>query len=257
MLQPRKPGLARERILMYGEYGSGKSNGWTSVADMYRRTSTPGHFYVLETIHEASLVVLEPYDNWEQNVSVMEVSNFEEALEASQKIREQMTPDDWFVTEMVSFLLPWSRDLWFREHREGMGWREHLHLGKADLEVKSHHWQEMDDLHRAWTNPYVVNCPGNVYATAQADNVRTEQGFSDNKAVIKMFQRFGVKAVGHNQLGWVFRSVLLCKHPTKDEWTLTTVDDPGRVQLEDETVAGPPLGFVKSYLMDVAGWTIT
>jgi hypothetical protein len=87
--------------------------------------------------------------------------------------------------------------------------------------------------------------------------VKTEQGFSDNKQIIAMFGRTGVKPIGHKDLGYVFRTVLLMKHPTKDEYTVTTVDDPGRVHLEDAVVAKPPFGLVSTYLQDVAGWQMT
>lgn len=257
MLQPRKPNLARESILAFGPYGSGKSNGWTSIAEMYRTTNTPGHFYVIETVHEASLVVLEPYDDWDRNVTVHEATGWDELLDVSAKIKDVATPEDWLVVESIGNTLYWSRDIWFTAARDGQTWKQFQTTGASVKDVKPHNWIEMDEIHRSWTVPFVQGFPGHKYATAQSDSVKTEQGFSDNKQIVAMFGRTGVKPIGHKDLGYVFRSVLLFKHPTKDTWTITTVDDPGREHVEDVQVAGPPLGFVKTVLMDVAGWTIT
>lgn len=244
-------------MLSYGGYGSGKSLGWTSIADMYRRTNTPGTFYVVETVHEASLVVLEPYEDWDQNVVVEECTDWDSLLEVSEKFRKVATPEDWLVVESLGNTLLWSRDVWFRLNRGDMSWRDFQKSGASVKDVKPHNWIEMDEIHRSWTVPFVQGFPGHKYATAQADSVKTEQGFSDNKQVIAMFGRTGTKAVAHKDAGYVFRSVLLFKHPTKDAWTITTVDDPGREHLEDVQVAGPPLGFVKTVLMDTAHWSVT
>lgn len=257
MLQPRKPNLARESVLAFGPYGSGKSLGWTTWADMYRTTNTPGHFYVIETVHEASLVVLEPYDDWERNVTVLECTDWDSLLEVSAKVKEMGTPDDVLVVESIGNTLYWSRDVWFTAARGGQTWKQFQVTGQSMKEVEPNHWIEMDEIHRSWTVPFIQGFAGHKYATAQSDSVKTGPGFSDNKQIVAMFGRTGVKPIGHKDLGYVFRSVLLFKHPTKTEWTITTVDDPGREQIEDVQVAAPPLGFVKSWMMDIAGWNLT
>jgi hypothetical protein len=239
---------------MFGEYGSGKSKGWTTLAALYRATDTPGHFHVIETVHEASHVVLEPFDDWDANITIHEALTYDDLLAAGAKVAESAGRDDWLVVESVDNVQKLVRDTWFVAHRDGMSWREFQSSGASPKEVKPHHWIEMDEMHAAFTTPYVLGLPCHKYATAAADQVHTEQGFSDNKQIRQMFERIGVRPRGHKSLGFVFRSVLLAKHPSKTDWTLTTVDDPEREHLENELVASPPMGFVATYMQKVAHW---
>lgn len=256
MLAPNPRARAKESICLYGEYGSGKSKAWTTLAALYRATDTPGTFHVIETVHEASHVVLEVFDDWESNVVIHEALDYDTLMETGAKIAAEVEPHDWLVVESMDNVQKMVRDLWFTEHRDGMSWREYQASGASPKEIKPADWITMDEAHAAFTTPYVLGLPCHKLATAAADVVHTEQGFSDNKMVRQMFERIGVKPRGHKSTGYVFRSILLTRHPAKTDWTLTTVDDPEREHLENAIVAPPPLGFAKSYLLEIAHWSL-
>lgn len=265
MLVPSDKARAKEAVLAYGVYGAGKSETWCGWADMYRKTDTPGTFRVIETVHEASEVLAEGYPDWDDNVVCEEVTDWDSLNAVSAKFKEAGSPNDVLVVETIGNAQLWSRDHWFQANRGGMTWKEFQISGGSAKDIKPHQWIEMDELHRGWLNEYVMGFPGHRVATAGGDAVRTEAGFSDNKMVRDMFGRIGVKPIGHKDLGYAFRSILLMTHPAKDEYEMTTVDDPKREHLDHVPVASRfdverglvVPGFIATWLEPVAGWRLT
>lgn len=257
MLVPPANMQTREAILNFGVFGSGKSMGWSTIADVYRLTSTPGHFHVLSTEWERALQIAESNDNFYENASIYEVENFETLLEASRKVREAAGRDDWIVVDSIGAAQTWARDEWFQGNRAGMGWRDFLASGGAGKDVGAAGWITMSERYKSWINPYVVRFPGHKYACAQADPVSTEGVWADKGAIKNLFGRIGMKPVGDKELSYVFRSVLLATNPAKDDYCLTTVkDSPGRTYLTGEKIAAFPFGFAMTYLLGPAGWRL-
>lgn len=265
MLVPSEKARAKEAPLLFGSIGSGKSDGWASIADVYRKTGTPGHFHILETVHEASDVIAEGYPDFDENCTIYEATDWDSLVAISQKANEAATPNDWIICETIGNAQVWSRDDWFKANRGGLTMKEFQAEGHSMKEIKPDGWLQMDSIHREWLNTYILGFPGHRLATAGADQVRTEQGFADNKAIRDMFGLLGIKAIGHKDLGYVFRSILYMSHPGNKEWTISTVDDPKRPHLEDAPAEArfdvehgillPP--FVASWLIPCAGWRLT
>src|SRR5437667_6995166 len=55
---------APELILTYGPNGGGKTHTWATVADWYRRTETPGTFYVISTERNAVARLSDAYPDF-------------------------------------------------------------------------------------------------------------------------------------------------------------------------------------------------
>jgi hypothetical protein len=72
------------------------------------------------------------------------------------------------------------------------------------------------------------------------------------KEVVEMYSRWGYYPEGQKGLGYDFFSVLWCRNPGKDRWTLTTVDDHTRPRLVDQPLTSFPL----DYLINTAGWVL-
>lgn len=248
----------REAVLSFGVFGSGKSIGWATLAEMYRLTKTTGHFHVISTEWERALQVAESYENFDENATIHEVSDFTQLMEVSEQIRKAGTRDDWIIVDSIGAAQTWVRDEWFQANRKGVGYREFLGSGGAAKDVGAAGWIQMSERYKSWVNPYVVRFPGHKYACAQAEPVNTEGAWADKGAIKSLFGRVGMKPTAEKETSYIFRSVLLASNPAKGDYELTTVkDSPGRDYLTNEKIAPLPFGFVKTFLMDCAGWSIT
>jgi hypothetical protein len=262
MLRPPAHQHTREAILAFGVYGSGKSEGWASIGEMYRTTDTPGHFHVLSTEWERAHQIAEGCStDFFSNSTIYEVGDFDELMDASLAIKKVTDASDdprqdWLIVDSITPVLEWSRNVWFNANQDGGTYRDFANTGRKMTEVPSHGWGQMKTLYGDWIQPHVLRFPGHVYATAQADTVNTEGAWADKGAIKNMFGRIGMKPLGDKHYNpYLLTSVLLATNPTKGEYQLTTVKDrKGRDYLTGEVVAPLPLGFTATYLMGIAGW---
>ena len=77
-------------------------------------------------------------------------------------------------------------------------------------------------------------------------------GWHDSKAVIEQFTHIGYRPAGQKELGHFFHTVLWMRHPSRDRWTMSTVDDHTRMITDN----APVTNFVMDYLVGVAGWSM-
>ncbi len=262
MLQPPEHARAREAILTFGVYGSGKSEGWAAIGETYRMTDTPGHFHVLSTEWERALQIAEGCQtDFYANSTIHEVTDYESLMAASEAIRkvnaESDNPlGDWIIIDSIGTTLQWTRDVWFQNEMK-MTFREFMGSGKKLTEVGPAGWIQMDTMYKDWILPHVLRFPGHSYACAQADTVNMEGAWADKGAIKDLFGRIGLKPVGEKNNPYLFGSILLTLNPSKGEYCLTTVKDrKGREYLTREPLAMLPLGFAQTYLVGVAGWSL-
>ena len=257
-LSPPPEMRTREAILAYGEFGSGKSLGWATIADVYRMTETPGHFHIISTEWQRALQIAEAYPNFDKNCTIYEVEDFEGLLATSKDIKAVATSDDWFVVDSLGNAQLWVRNEWFDSNMGNRTYREWMGDGGTAKEIGPAGWVTMTNRYRSWSGPYVERFPGHKYACAQAARTSTEGTFADKGLVKALYERVGWKPEAEKESGYLFRTVLLASKPTADTHELTTIkDSPGRDYLKHVAVAPLPLGIVQSYLIDVAKWSLT
>lgn len=254
MLTPPPTSRTKERILAFGSYGSGKSAGWAALRDMYLKTDTPGHFHIISTEWEMAHRTAEGYpaDEFDKNATIHEATDYDSIESICLAIAANAGPSDWLVVDSIGNIWSWAQDA-YCQHRWGKSFKDYMAGGGKVQEIN---WSQVNASYRNIMNPYIVRFPGHKYACAQADTVQMEGGWKDSKEVQEMFGRLGVKPVGQKELGYAFHSVLLFTHPSRDEYKITTVDDPSREKLNGAVVAPLPIGFVGTYLLGVAGWTL-
>ena len=254
MLQKNERALTQERILTFGEMGSGKSNGWANIRKWYEMTDTPGHFYIVSTewamAHRTAEGYLDgtPGNNFFSNASIVEAWDYESLVAAHDEVATKAGAEDWIVIDSVTNHWQWVQDAYAMRHFGGVTMQEHrAEGGRGEM-----NWQKVNSDYRNLVLPIFTRHPAHVYACAQGDTVKSDGIWKDSKEVQQMFGRFGIKPVGQKQLGYQFHTVLLMKHPSKDEWTFTTVDDPSREKKTGEIISE----FTMSYLLQVAGWQV-
>jgi hypothetical protein len=249
---------APERILAYGLYGSGKTHGWATIASYYRRTDTPGTFYVISCEHGTVDRLRDGYPasdddpGFDSNVTYDDVHNWSELTKLTDMYLANAVDGDWLVIEGVD--KPWQfiQQLWHQTKGTIGDQSDPFALQEAG-EVD---WVKVNAVYRAWIIP-ILQSPAHVYACAPQDAVRVPTGkpkeWADNKQTVEQFARFGYKPAGQKDLGFQFHTVLYMQNPRRGVYTVTSVDDHTRDLLEDHEV-NPD--FVLGYLVPTAHWSL-
>ena len=252
-LQPSPLALTKEGILTYGSFGSGKTHAWASIRRWYELTDTPGRFFIISTEHEMAHRTAEGYldgtpgNNFFSNAEIHETVDFASLLDVAQKCREQATDQDWIVVDSIGNAWNWVQDE-----------QTIAQFGKTASEYRADggkrmDWQKTNERYRSFLLPNVLRWPGHKFLCAQADKVSTEGDWADPIEIQRKYRPFNSqKPIGQKELPFQCHSVLFFSHPAKDDYRISTVDDPSREKLDDKPVAD----FVTSYLCGPAGWSV-
>lgn len=261
MLTPPEHAMTREAMFIFGALGSAKSTIWDTIAHLYRLTGTPGHFHIISTEPERAYVIVEPHKDWRENITVYEPErNYESLLEVSQSVHAVGTKEDWIVVDSIGSGQDWIRNNWF-EANKSKTWKQFQADGGDPKSLEAHNWTQMNEMYKAWMLEYVMGFGGHRIAIAQGENLHevTNSGKDWDKGHVRdTYGRIGKKPVGYKFDDFYFHSVFYASSPASQEYALRTVKDkPGRQYLTGERVAELPMGFVQSYLLNVAGWSLT
>jgi len=245
-----------ERILLFGPAGSGKSTAAASIASMAAKTKSDARFHVVDTDLAWDRMLIEGYPDL-SNVDVHVALEWPEYKQSLTKIRSVIRPNDWVVVDLVSNA--WETvQAYFTEQvfDSDIGdyflqVRKELKTGKKSLEAFSGwvDWSVINAMYKTWVNDLLFKTRANVICMAKMGKVHAEQ---DDKATRLLFGPHGVKPEGQKALAYQFHTVLLTGEPRTGEYTLTTVKDRERVQLEKT----PVKKFALDYLVKVGGWRL-
>lgn len=247
---------AKERILLFGREGTGKTYAWCTIANWLRRTDTPGHFYAIDTDMAVGRMA-DAWPDFESNVTWGDAADWPDYGKLLDSYIASGTEHDWLVVDLID--KAWdavqnyfieqvhgkAADEWFLEFRSA-GKSGHPLAGEFGI-----NWSVINKLYSAWIGR-VLRFPGHVLCCAPADTLQgvTGQGAgrSDPEA-IEIFGRLGVKPKGQKSLGHQFHTILLMT-TKRDGWACTTAKDRSRERLTNS----PMSDFVLNYLVPVGGW---
>lgn len=259
MLTKVKP--ARERILLMGTFGAGKSNAWCTVAAWLRRTKSPGKIYVVDTDHAADRLS-EGYDDFFVNVVAENVWDYKEARAAVAKFRKaKPTKEDWLVVDLADKLWKYAQDFYIEE-AFGKDAASYFLEAKVDgvkgnalsQEAYGANWQIINQQYNALMND-IQRWPGHIMfctpsSVVQEPNSSGKGG--DDKETRQAYGQFGVKPDGQKALGFQFFTVIWMIPMGREQWRFTSIKDLNR----DRPVNQPMTDFVMDYLVPVAGWSL-
>lgn len=258
-----QPKRARERILLIGGFGCGKSQAWTQLAYWLRQTKAPSIVYVVDTDHAADRLGSD-YDKFflEEggNVEAFDVWDYEEALKALKDARQKADKNDILVVDLADKLWGWAQDHYISEMfgKDALTFyteaKEKGGVGHPLAGEQGTNWQLINK-HYAAMITEVQRFPGHVIFCTPAvpvaqPNAQGKGG--DDKEVRNIFGRFGVRPGGQKSMGFQFFSVLWMLNPKEGEWSITTIKDLKRTYLVNQKVDD----FVMDYLVGVAGWVL-
>ena len=241
-----------ERILLYGQPGTGKSRAALSVARILGPDQT---MHVVDTDYSASyerLLWTEFTDVAEQgnvDVTVVDSDDWVSTITAVKEKAEAAEKGDWLVLDSVSpswgalqahFITLRHGDNFldaFNRRGEATG----VQTTDADI-----NWQAVNAEYARLYKALFLS-PAHVLLTAEADPIDDKR--ADQK-IKQLYGLYGFKPKGQKALGHSTHTVLFAGRQRTGEYHISTVKDRGRDDLEKE----PLNDFAKDYLMKVARW---
>lgn len=256
-----RPQRARERILLIGQWGAGKSNAWCTVASWMRRTKSPAKMYVVDTDHAADRLSEAYGEAFWENVIAEDVWDYKEILAALKKFHAlKPSRDDILVVDLIDKLWAWTQDHYIEEAFGKNASTFYMEFKKAGTDGNAlsaeaaygANWQIINS-HYAELMTLIQRWPGHVIACSPAETVQAPNSAGkggDSKEIREAFERAGFKPAGQKGLGFQFFTVILLS-PFGKAWKFQTIKD-----LNRGLNNGEMKDFVMDYLVKIGGWEL-
>lgn len=243
----------RERILLYGPWGAGKSYSWVRLANWLHKTKSPNKIYLLDADH-AFDAQCEAFPEFEEVVVPYRVTEWKHCEEAIRAFNMQGQRDDWLVVDRIDNAWESVQNS-FTEQVYG----KNLSTYFVDAKKRSQdemanalggaHGEKWGIINKMYSNFFsqVLNWQGHSIWCAGV------KGWSDNDdpALVKIYQRHGLRPSGQKDLGKSCLTAIQLQ-PKGDGFIYTSVKD-----LHRELQTGQPMNdFVLDYLVKVAKWKL-
>jgi hypothetical protein len=246
--EPSRP--LRERILVFGGAGSGKSRQGLAIA---QRVRASGHgWYCIDTDDGIERLLATEFPDLD--VELRHVSRWPAYVEALEEFAPRLRPGDWLHIDLIDYAWDAVQAHFIHEvYGKGAG-EFFLDIRKsagspkdaAKAVAQEQMWPVVNKLYKEWINPIVYELPCHVYACATTTTV----GDRDDKEVRKLYPS-GVRPAGQKHLSHQFHTIIQFDgNQEKGEWHATTIRDRGREPMRDERLVSFPV----QYLVKRAGW---
>lgn len=256
----QSPLQARERILLYGEPGTGKSNAVISIAKFLKSTHSAGRIFVID--NDKSYQRVAELMGLGDHLQVEECYDFPDHRAALEKFVRTVRPDDWLVCDLMSEVWSCAQTFYtdsvyddeanyFLKVRQAMNnpAKENVLDGWTD-------WQYVNKIYSAFARPFIYKSPCHVIAVSTAEPVsRAKPGSTvgDDKETISVFGSVGFRPEGQKRLRHQFNTTILMHKDNRSRYLMTTVKDRDR----ELVVSQPVNNFAIDYLKGIAQWTLS
>lgn len=247
---PKRPG--RERILLYGNAGTGKSSAAISIA---RRID--GTVHVIDTDYAMDAMLFG--DDVPSNIEPhpVDMDDWDGLIKTVTDVMKAVDKDDWVVID--SMTPTWDAvqsyyvekihskdiDVFFVEERKRQS--------NASSFQAMEGWKDYSVINKVYAKFYklIHTCKCHVLLTAEAQPVNTSEGKTqDSREIRDLFQRIGQKPKGQKRLPFIPHTVIYMRKRGKNDYQFTTVKDRNR----EDQVDSKMTDFAMDYLFKVAGW---
>lgn len=253
----------RERILIFGAAGVGKSYAWQLVL---AHTPDDVTFHVVDTDGAWEPAAASPeFAPHAHRVRHHEPIDWPEYIEAMKAARKEMLPNkdrvskDWLVVDLGDKAWAAAQDYYsdrkFAGDPDSEDFFAALVDGEADDEDVMAKWGTINKLYAPFAEA-LVRCPGNVVVCAtQKDLKKDKKGnyFRESKESVRDFGGVGAKPGGQKNLPHDLNTVLHLTGSAKGKRYMTRIKDRNREEAWGE-LTRPNEHFVMDFLMGVAGW---
>ena len=243
--------MIRERILVYGQPGSGKSYAHLKTAEAY-----PGSkFHIIDTDDSIPRMLDGEFSHLD-NVEVYPAQDWFGCRRALDDIKPKVTSKDWLIVDMLCSAWDFVQSFFVEEiFSEDIASyflqvRKELKEGASNLSALKGwtDWSVINKLYQSWINEITYRLPCHIFFACKATTVRSE----DELAIRDLYSTFGARPEGEKRNTYRVHSVFLLTHD-RDGFYMSTVKDRGRVRLEN-TPLTPEHNFATKYLQLFAGW---
>lgn len=105
----------REKILIWGHSGVGKTYNALAIMDFARATKTDSHFWIIDNNNQmeaSGLVEGGEFEAVMDNATVWNPESFDEYEDITRTIKENASPEDWIIIDMLSDVYQGLPDWW-------------------------------------------------------------------------------------------------------------------------------------------------
>jgi hypothetical protein len=251
----RTPHKFKERILLFGGGGVGKTTAVCSIAAHL----ADGKMWVIDNDYSLAYerALATDFTEAEERVEVIEVdADWEECVAAIERVIAEGDPEhDWLVIDPFSPLWQYVQT-WMSRRVHGADIDEYMIDLRAESSDRkefakslgeSMNWPIVD---RVWTERVLKNLrkwKGHLVLVCEATETSTKFDDEDTK---DLFGHLGVKPAGQKRSHHIASTNLLLTKIGHGKYAMTTAKDRNREELTRAEVTD----FGLDYLRDVAGW---
>lgn len=260
----------REKLVIIGGGGAGKTSCWASIAWWAKQSNDPRTFWVLDTDDEAVRhVLLDPkYDgmihsvneelvNEDGNIRLYSAYTWPDYQAFSNKVVANAVRGDWLVIDFVSHSWQAAQDGFLQDaisrsrddvlYEAGVKGATGWDMYKTDF-----NWQAINASFFGFIKPMLLVSRAHVFMTAGEEQIQEGQKMtSDQKDHVSQFGRW--KAAGAQKaLPYQCRTFLRIQRLARGR-VLYTLKDRAREELNGADVQPD---FFTAYMKNVAGWSV-
>lgn len=223
---------SRERILLYGGTGSGKSFAWLSLA----KQNPDNKFYCIDT--DEAIARMKKYEFKDCNNIELYTSKDWKSCESNLfTIQQVIKPTDWLIIDMLDTCWDYVQNYFVREvfakkiDDYFIEARKGAKPGATKLEALKGwvDWVVINKIYQDFINSVMYNMTCNVVATAKA----VKLGTSDDNDTQDIFSIVGYKPDGEKRNAYRVHTVLYLNHMF-DGYHITTIKDRGRKRFDND-----------------------
>ena len=247
-----------ERILCFGDTGSGKSTNALNIARWSARTKSPSHFYILDSDF-AMPRMLSNYPDILDRITLYPCYDWPDYVKAAGEVIVKAAATDWVIVDFIGSAWQAVQNFFttqvFKQTIGSYFLQARKQLDKGDKSLGALEgwtdWPVINALYKQWINPLLFKGKYHLYATAKASQLSSDKKPTEERDVRQMLLRFNLKPTGQKDLPYQFHTILLSGFNLRtNNRTITTVKDRERNEVSGLEVAN----FAVDYLKNVAGW---
>lgn len=267
------PFKSRERILLYGREGTGKSTAALSIA----RATPTSKFWIVDNDNTYDRLLESGFPELLERGQVLMAgedfgvnpNSWDGSRQSIAEAVGNMARDDWLVVDMLSKL--WDQvqewfieqvfgdeidDYFLRVRIEKERYNEAARSSGKDKEKKAlgafegfMDWPVINQTYHKRVSTPLLNCPGHLISVAEAKNLADD----DDRSLKELYGTYGARPGGQKRSGHIMQTVIATgKMQRSQEFKLVTIKDRTRPVWQDEVF----VDFAMDYLVGTAGWEV-
>ncbi len=248
----KSPSKTKERILLFGGPGVGKSSAALHIAKFYAQTSTPGTIYIADSDNAATRMLEGAYSDL-TNVKVLPMYEWDDYLTLRQM---KFGPNDWLSIDFISTAWQSVQD-WYADQVFNRDMATQIMYARQRVEQQGdkramaldgwRDWPAINGMYFRWLNETTSREKVHILAIAPAKTLSD----SDDGKIVSLVKNVGWRPAGQRDLIHQFHTALYLDKPGV-EYAFTSVKDRERKLVTNHQNTR----FSISYLQEIAGWSV-